>query len=159
EIRVLTLLPGTYDDPIDIKLTKHWIENDPTYEALSYVWGIEMSVHLASVNNILMEITENLDIALRHLRYESEHRFMWIDALCINQEDMQERNHQVQLMGPIYANATKVVIWLGPSADNSDYVMDCVGKRDIEEPKIPYFCHYVNKLLERPWFYRVWVVQ
>lgn len=58
-------------------------------------------------------VTPNLDLALRHLRLTSQRRTLWIDALCINQEDEDEKMAQIQRMGLIYANASAVVIWLG----------------------------------------------
>ena len=60
-------------------------------------------------------ITHNLAIALRHLRHAKKPRILWIDALCINQDDLPERSAEVLEMGSIYSNARQVIVWLGPS--------------------------------------------
>lgn len=156
--RLLTLAPGSYQDPIEIKLTEHNIEEDLTqYEALSYVWGDEMHDFPATVNDCRVWITENLNTALRHLRFpkpgekdgdqadapnnlvgeEKKHtgnRVMWIDALCIDQTNISERNHQVKLMGQIYHTARRVVVWLGPTENHSDFVMDCISAAVSQGP-------------------------
>ena len=91
----------------------------PQYEALSYVWGVEYSTRKVTVNGNAMQITENLDCALRHLRYTAAKRYLWIDALSMSQEDTQERNYQVRIMGNVYSSAFGVLVWLGP-VDKSD---------------------------------------
>jgi hypothetical protein len=59
-----------------------------------------------------------------YLRSPDTDRALWMDALCINQEDVIERNQQVYLMGSIYSQAREVLVWLGPEKDNSDLAMD-----------------------------------
>jgi Heterokaryon incompatibility protein (HET) len=54
---------------------------------------------------------------------EKQERQFWIDALCINQEDVSERNHQVRMIGKIYSQAQGIVAWLGRARNNSDPVM------------------------------------
>lgn len=68
-------------------------------------------------------ITENLDIALRHLRYEETPRYLWIDALCINQANEPEKSKQVANMGTAFKKADHVIAWLGPKENNSDLAM------------------------------------
>lgn len=68
-------------------------------------------------------ITNNLDAALRHLRYEESPRYLWIDALCINQANNAEKSKQVATMGTIFRNADRVTAWLGPKESNSDLAM------------------------------------
>ncbi|KAF2263611.1 heterokaryon incompatibility, partial [Lojkania enalia] len=148
-----------FEDPIELTLSTRSLSDVPEYEALSYVWGIEKCKSPVTVNDCSQVITENLDIALRHLRLKSEPRTLWIDAVCINQEDVAERNYQVSLMGSIYSKASHVVVFLGPEADKSGFVMDCIASRYAEDSHMPYFIYYANKLAERPWFTRVWVVQ
>lgn len=195
-IRLLTLAPGDYHDPIKIELAIHDLdEHLPTYDALSYVWGDAMSDAPAMVNGCPRHITENLATALKHLRCpksqnviertkkdahvkcrndclgEEERnmgdRVLWIDALCIDQRNVEERNHQVKLMSRIYHSARRVVIWLGPSDDSSDFVMDCVAAAALSRSQFghiapeneAYFILHATKLLNRPWFERIWVVQ
>ncbi|EON70018.1 hypothetical protein W97_09284 [Coniosporium apollinis CBS 100218] len=103
----------------------------PVYEALSYTWGstdnretayVESSASLSPSSGPItatIQIGQNLASALRHLRYQAEARVLWIDAMCINQEDIAERNEQVQRMATIYRLAYRVVVWLGPETGNS----------------------------------------
>jgi hypothetical protein len=70
-----------------------------------------------------MKVTPNLDIALRHLRSEKHDRYLWIDAVCINQEDKPEISHQIARMSHIYEKAEQVLAWLGKDEDNSQTAM------------------------------------
>ena len=79
------------------------LQDGPSYEALSYVWGDESVRAPILANGVLTTVTTNLESALRHLRLPDEARVMWVDALCIDQNDMSERNHQVSIMGEIYS--------------------------------------------------------
>jgi len=76
QIRLAILAPGSYDDVLDLRLRIEKLEEDnaPEYEALSYVWGQDTSPQQARVNGTPMNITENLDCALRHLRYQDKSR-------------------------------------------------------------------------------------
>jgi hypothetical protein len=95
----------------------------PPYEALSYVWGdpddeysIEISRPSVSLQGELgtsLQVRRNLHAALRRLRYPDRIRTMWIDAICINQQDDKEKTQQVKMMKDIYSNAQGVLIWLG----------------------------------------------
>ena len=86
----------------------------PHYEALSYTWGESTQDHTILLNGgVRISITDNLHRALRRVRYVTKIRTLWIDALCINQDDDIERSHQVQVMGLIYKTASCVNIWLG----------------------------------------------
>jgi hypothetical protein len=130
-IRILELHPGTLNDPL--RCDFHYAnlrQLHMCYEALSYVWGdpnkqeydyltgvrskIITTIHC---NNHIKQINPNLDIALRHIREQSKSVHLWVDALCINQEDDRERGHQVTLMGSVYRNAQRVVIWIGEKSD------------------------------------------
>jgi hypothetical protein len=71
-------------------------------------------------------ITKNLDIALRHLRYKEATRYLWIDALCINQASNSEKSKQVAIMGTIFKTADRVTAWLGPEDSNSELAMGWV---------------------------------
>ncbi|KAK3214936.1 hypothetical protein GRF29_19g1733159 [Pseudopithomyces chartarum] len=115
EIRLLELLPGTFSETIKIHLYKAKLKDLPVYEALSYAWGRELhDEEPALVNGTPFIVTDNLDCALRYLRLPKTRRTLWIDALCINQEDTFERNQQVQLMCFVYSNASNVLVWLHP---------------------------------------------
>jgi hypothetical protein len=85
----------------------------PAYEALSYVWGSELAESYIKLNNLRYGITSNLDAALKVLHKVKTERLLWIDSICINQADIEERNQQARLMKAIYQQAQRVVIWLG----------------------------------------------
>ncbi|KAF3038859.1 hypothetical protein E8E12_008434 [Didymella heteroderae] len=97
EIRIAVLQPGTFDDPIIVQFVRRELARAaPAYEALSYVWGPEDDPSHVEVNlqarTGKVRITQNLDIALRHLRYKETTRYLWIDALCINQANNAEKS-------------------------------------------------------------------
>lgn len=130
EIRLVELLPrATNSSPYDERALRcnvfHISLNDkPDYAALSYAWGDPQDTQIIMVGHTSVPVTRNLYSALEHLRYEKTARFIWIDALCINQSDTEEKFRQVQLMREIYQRATFVAIWLGPADSTSDKVMD-----------------------------------
>ena len=84
------------------------------FEALSYFWGNEEADRTLSIDNTLFSIKPNLESALRELSKGKVERLLWIDAICINQADLNERNEQVRMMSSIYRQAARVVIWIGP---------------------------------------------
>ncbi|KAI1269257.1 HET-domain-containing protein [Xylariaceae sp. FL1019] len=108
------------------------------YEALSYAWGSPDRTKVISLYNEGMsrklDIPNNLFVALRHLRYSDEERTLWVDAICIDQENAPERSKQVQRIGEIFSLAAKVIIWLGPSFEDSDLALAVV--HDLGEKAI-----------------------
>jgi hypothetical protein len=129
------------------------------YTALSYTWGMKTSLSTVSVNGYRLEVTKNLEIALRHLRLIDDTKTLWIDALCIDQNNTLERNQQVQLMAQIYGTATETIIWLGPTTDGSDWVLDKLISGEVEDNDAFAFSYRLLQLLSRPWWTRVWVIQ
>ncbi|XPS95616.1 hypothetical protein M3J09_004901 [Ascochyta lentis] len=164
EARVLYLEPGLFHDDVRVRLQVVSLDDDPTYETLSYAWGTEQSPRSVLVNGThYLTITQNLDCALRHLRYRSIYpRVLWIDALCINQQDLEERSHQVQLMSTVYTQAADVLKWLGPDK-NKDFTRFLRYLTYQVTPKSPEelspLLRDAVRLVELPWFYRVWVAQ
>ncbi|KAG7123715.1 Heterokaryon incompatibility protein 6 like [Verticillium longisporum] len=138
-IRLVTLLPGTPADTLSVHLHAHSLDDAaalPDYEALSYVWGspgesFPVTVAPPSPATIdggaTLTVPRNLHEALLHLRGPAAARTMWIDALCINQQDLGERAAQVQHMGALYRGAARVVVWLGPEADDSARALELVA--------------------------------
>jgi hypothetical protein len=87
DIRVVELVPGRYDDPIQLLLRTENLNKSAQYEALSYAWGTDVSSRRALVDGYPVPVTESLDLGLRRLRYDNRPRTLWIDALCMNQTD------------------------------------------------------------------------
>lgn len=93
---------------------KSWLHPKYNYEALSYVWGQSVGNHTITLDGKRgVPVTDNLYAALRRLRRPDRQRTLWVDAVCINQKNVEERSWQVQMMGRIYSTAARVVIWLG----------------------------------------------
>lgn len=118
DIRLVEVQAGNWHDAIRCTLLSASFSSDPKpeYEALSYVWGSrksEQQLYLTDRESRYVQITHNLDCALRRLRRSDGDRCLWIDALCINQANDLERAQQVSLMGRIYASAKSVIVYLG----------------------------------------------
>jgi ankyrin repeat protein len=115
--RLLRLCSGS-DAPIQCDLFDARLDELIEYEALSYTWGDSERPIKIIIDGNPMLVTMNLFEALWDIRYPSKDRILWIDAICINQDDMKERGHQVKHMASIYKSAERVVVWLGqPSLD------------------------------------------
>ncbi|KAF4633092.1 hypothetical protein G7Y89_g5033 [Cudoniella acicularis] len=112
EIRLVHLQPRAISDEIKCSLVTIKLD-DAQYEALSYEWGPVSPELPLIMNESWIDVRENLWWALHHLQLENETRVLWIDALCINQQDTAERNHQVTQMGKIYSSATRCIAWIG----------------------------------------------
>ena len=130
EIRLLVLHPGLRDEPISCSTFIASLDQLPAYEALSYVWGkpdalqTSADLNLSLVNNqehwssIKVDgskfmVSENLAAAMRALRFREDSRVLWIDSICINQADNAEKSHQVGMMGAIYEQSQRCLLWLG----------------------------------------------
>ncbi|KAJ9647155.1 hypothetical protein H2199_002141 [Coniosporium tulheliwenetii] len=124
EIRILTIHPSwRLAAPRECTLSKASLSDKPVYGALSYVWGDPSVTTPIIVNGVEVQVTTNLDSALRHICQERFPLILWVDAICINQEDLAERSQQVQLMGKIYSQAEGVMVWLGEAAEKSDLAL------------------------------------
>lgn len=121
EIRVIHLEGGVDDSPI--KCTLHKVELSstppPIYDALSYTWGDATDTREIILNGYVVDITFNLFQALRRLRQGADKQIIWVDAVCINQLDLDERSQQVGLMRKVYSLCVQAVIWLGEPPDQA----------------------------------------
>ena len=89
------------------------------YEAISYCWSSSQSKTSILLEGLSFEVPCSAAEALHNLRYADLARVVWIDALCIDQENLEERSQQVRMMGDVYRNSTRTLIWLGPSLDDN----------------------------------------
>src|SRR4051812_35088652 len=94
-IRLLHLEPGSDGTPLKASLSIHDLDRQFSYDALSYVWGTPDLNKSHSINEQELRITHNLHIILCYLRYPERVRILWIDAICINQQDGTEKGPQV----------------------------------------------------------------
>ncbi len=140
------------------------------YSAVSYCWGDkpEYSHELACRDPrhplTALKITPNVDSLLRHLRKPHKSRHLWIDAICLNQEDQDEMSTPAMLMGVIYSQAKKVHIWLGAETDGR-LAADAFGllRRIVlgdDACRVsPDELAILRPLFGRSWFGRRWVIQ
>jgi Heterokaryon incompatibility protein (HET) len=118
DIRLVELLPNQKKESntnsiIACRLHIISFQDCPPYEALSYHWGDSSVTLPITLDGKPFYVTINLAEALHCLAPPEKSRFLWIDAICINQSDSSERSHQVQRMGRIYNDAKRVLVWLG----------------------------------------------
>jgi hypothetical protein len=114
-LRFIELLAGEPSHPVEVKLHHGTLSDLPKVAAISYEWGENVRRHKVLCEGRVLKVTTNLLDLLRALRSAGETRHLWIDALCINQEDLDERSKQVPMMKDIYQKAAIVLIWIGPS--------------------------------------------
>ncbi|KAF2108985.1 heterokaryon incompatibility protein-domain-containing protein, partial [Lophiotrema nucula] len=126
-IRLLRLKSRAHSPYITCEILHCNIENDYDYIALSYAWGPEGENECILVDGCLCTISAHLTGALQHLQKDDEDCLYWIDQLCINQADDEEKSDQVYRMGSIYERAQCVVVWLGKPDDDSDLLMVFFG--------------------------------
>ena len=161
EIRVLEVEAGSTKEGIRARLKRVSLGTSPAYEALSYVWGSPKDQKAILVDGSPFHVTTNLATALHYLRYEDRPRTLWIDAICINQSDYDERQQQVQIMRDIYASATKVLAWLGEPSDDSDLAMKLVQKTELQKVQVKNSVEAIAfaNLCSRPYWTRIWILQ
>lgn len=186
--------PNPNFDPMHYQLPEDYPYPDfePEYEALSYFWGDPKETETIYIQTPTesrsLEIGHNLAVALQHLRYEDNPRSLWVDAICINQEDSGERSAQVRRMASIYKMAYRVVVWLGPESADSTLALltiarigaqvECIDdlsqycplpgcteleleldREDLFESLTEQHWESLDHLLKREWFSRLWVMQ
>jgi hypothetical protein len=144
----------------------------PSYEAVSYYWGNSARTLQLVCDNHTLKITANVDTLLRHLRKKEDPRWLWIDAICINQEDDADKAQQVPRMDAIFGRAKKVHVWLGEEEINDnvsstfEYLGDAASAWNVKSGKEKSTrslsieqATMVARLFSRPWFCRRWALQ
>ncbi|SPO05250.1 uncharacterized protein DNG_07937 [Cephalotrichum gorgonifer] len=173
----------------------------PNFNAFSYEWNYNISdlpeiVSAVIVNGHRVQITKNLAVLLTRYRnirqiipdFKAFQMPIWIDALCIDQSNAQERNHQVGLMGAIYSGAKATLTWLGENENDSDYAMGMIPEigskiiksmggdimawvdpeqqpelwqsdKDDRSRSLNRFWDSIGSLMKRSYWKRAWIVQ
>lgn len=170
----------TFQDPALKRAPKH-----SEYMAVSYVWGDESERMTIGINNASVKVTHNLYQFLKQMRSQKYWRGpYWVDAICINQSDDEEKSNQVSMMSRIFSETWLGIVWLGPQSDDSHMAFDLFEgfEAKIQEVhnrrtfpnaralKDVWFGDYLAsssprawqaafKLWSRPWFHRIWTVQ
>jgi hypothetical protein len=182
--RLLEIEDDLRNSTINCTLTSYSLLVAPLYQALSYVWGPPATTNGKSIqcNGHDFFVTDNLYGALRRLKTIRDCRFIWIDQVCINQNDLQERSQQVSIMRDIYSQAGLVNAWLGvtdspesarvadmistmasdswPHTMESDETFDDKKLQSLGLPpqNSPTYIAF-NNMLSIPYFSRVWIIQ
>ncbi|EDU46084.1 conserved hypothetical protein [Pyrenophora tritici-repentis Pt-1C-BFP] len=170
------------DTPFCGRLITTSLNESPDYVALSYVWGkgsssdpiLHLDGHPLQIRACLWQALEELTTHVNPIR-------LWVDQICIDQNNEKEKEQQVQLMSRIYAQAQRVIGWLGSHADDSHLAFDLLVMLGQTQHNSEWWraAHAVMKdgglknifnptlgprratasLVRRPWFYRLWIVQ
>lgn len=166
----------TAPDKIRCTFSLASLHDEPCYEALSYVWGTSGPTASVLLHGRSFPVTHNLETILRHLRRE-EDRILWIDALCINQDDVDERSHQVSEMHDIYSRAFRVIAYLGEAweginstfelmgfaGDHPDHHWNSTSARNLTSCGFDIASalqrHSIERFFSSPWWTRIWTVQ
>ena len=181
-IRLLYLEPGAPNQSLKACLETVKIGEAPPYEAISYAWGNKQEVERILVGDTSLDIPKSLHTAIRRVRSPDKPLILWADAICINQFDVNERSHQVSIMGHIFRKADRVLVWIGNddeeerSEDVIKFVHDVVLTIGVNRGPINSAFYNLKlpskltpeevvqwtgiaRLFNKPWFQRVWTVQ
>ncbi|KAK1833681.1 heterokaryon incompatibility protein-domain-containing protein [Podospora conica] len=174
QIRLLELLPGPPADTVQGRLFVIDSPRHHEYEALSYVWGSQTIQHAITLNGRPHTVGTNLHDALVSLRLPDQVRYLWVDAVCINQMDDEEKNAQVCLMGKVFHQAQTVAIFLGMPTNKSYALVDFLHRskrtehvaqedalaiiNEVGMDAAAVVASFVE-LCDREWWGRVWVLQ
>ncbi|KAJ4375102.1 hypothetical protein N0V83_002185 [Neocucurbitaria cava] len=173
EIRLLQVQPGNTLSTISCDFLYADLASAKDYAALSYTWGTAAPSIPILLHGKVTLVSENLYLALLHLRKRGV-ALIWVDALCINQEDLAERARQVSHMEEVYRRASLVWVWLGDSDEFSELALDELHglgqyldwdgavpqERLVQElDQHPQRWRAISELLYRPWFRRMWIIQ
>lgn len=185
-IRLLQIHRGAFANDIKCTLFEAPLSEATVvpYKALSYAWGgtDHTSGPVLIVGKWEVDIKENLFVALRYIRREDEDVYLWVDALCINQDDEEEKSDQVNQMGRVYETAEEVIVWLGLPTKDVHMLFDLITQVDQSVQRLyvssgrktwedwsreqvtqlrvwPGTTEALEDLLQQSWFERVWILQ
>ncbi|EAQ83363.1 hypothetical protein CHGG_09767 [Chaetomium globosum CBS 148.51] len=166
QIRLLTIHPGLADSPLQCTLTVVSLKpNPPPYVAISYTWGPPMPTAVITIDGKPMVVRERCRNALRTMRSHRIDVPIWIDAICINQNDTHEKSFQVGMMGTIYHGAQSVAACLecGDSLTMMRNLYPLIPPTlDTSQAQDEIFERWqaaVHDMLGNPYFTRMWIVQ
>jgi hypothetical protein len=186
ELRLLHVRQST--DCCSFEIVHHDLSENLKYETVSYVWGSPERTHtLLLGDNATFALTSSLSTALPYLAARSTTGYLWIDQICINQADVEERNIEVPKMGSIYESATRVIAWLGEDNSETRLVQDIIETAgEMPKESTPKgsnylrgdskfadsvsslfsvqqgqdsYLHALSHFLRNPWFRRTWCFQ
>lgn len=174
QIRLICIDPAINDresSPIHINLEVHSNDGGPEYEALSYAWGGENGdssqtwpLFIGPYWDVMLQ-TKNCWDALRYLRPYRGIRLLWVDAVCINQNDQVEKVNQISKMGEIYNRCMRTIVWLSENVAEPDHAAAdrnmYPARRSIKDLVTGNACGTttIEQLLKLRYFQRIWIIQ
>jgi hypothetical protein len=181
QTRILRLRHGETQDELKAELLTVYMTEDTgavlkdederiKYVALSYCWGSQVFDRAIRIRDVPYPITETLYLALKRIRSRQDDEYLWVDMLCINQHDPQERASQVINMLQIFRKAVMVVIWLDDHDLRSAWFFHCMSAMlpsgRVASASIALCTYHTNLLISgihaisvKPWYRRIWVQQ
>ena len=167
-IRLLTVQPGETTS-ISCRLSESELHSEvrPQYKALSYTWGTDTQNECILIDGQAFPVRRNLRLFLKRLQRQDQPVLIWIDAICINQSDVVERNQQVKIMDHIYVEAEEVIAWLGDDprgvarvlrVQHSPESADSEVTQNITSSPLDWN-EAISDLVSRPYWRRAWIVQ
>ncbi|KAN0099376.1 Heterokaryon incompatibility protein (HET) domain containing protein, partial [Hyaloscypha variabilis] len=186
-IRILCLYPAqSHSDPLEFdlehrarsELLTDCSETALHYDAVSYVWGTPVFPHsmYSRQQATYLKITPSVNSFLHQFRKKAGARLLWVDAICLDQKNDDEKSEQVPLMGEIYSQARKVRIWLGEGNENTNKAFKFLSLVAVMKRKNGTLSHALfmealfkifasesvqalEGILCDPWFGRRWIIQ
>ncbi|KAF4631373.1 hypothetical protein G7Y89_g6768 [Cudoniella acicularis] len=147
----------------------------PEFEAISYTWGKHPPSIPISVNGRHLLVTKAVEDLVLYMQSIFKSKIYWVDALCINQHDIDERNQQVPRMRDIYQKATRVLVWLGPSpsigatlsTNRMIRTLNWVKTESVETVQLlpiireqeEHLFRSLVDLFTHEWWHRMWIIQ
>lgn len=188
EIRLLLVKPGAGDEPVSATFKHVFLSHNhkPRYETISYTWGDPTQRSTINLHGKSMSVSKSSERVVRRMRHPKWVRVLWIDAICVNQDDKRERGHQVGIMADIYGSTWRNLVWLGEDDDytaaavesieelNEEFRRETDDLSKVRDTLFTFRGQYkqsskqvlakINpEALEHfytlPWFSRLWVVQ
>lgn len=194
EIRLLVLQPGEFEQELVCFLVPRSLGGNREYEAVSYIWGSDQATDLINIvsyksgsrpkshssrdltmsNHSLRDLTvsktyvkSNLYAALRHLRHAKQEITLWVDALCINHDDRDEKASQVSKKIEIYNQASNVIVWLGLGSPSTSIAFNFIPEvlnlnrfdELVKDPSKLQCWRALAELMKNPLFDRRWFIQ
>jgi hypothetical protein len=175
-IRILHLVPSlSRQGPVSCHLEHVTLRDKPQFNAISYRWGDLRVPEYVLLNGIRTAVSQNLHHVLETLSAQEQGHTptLWVDALCINQSDYQERSHQVPLLAKVYETAKEVVICAGVATDADEGIIKALKNRattifehgDLKQPSSTdeisedFDHNRAVELLSDEYWTRMWTVQ
>lgn len=184
-MRLLEVLSDNHSEDIKVRcrITTWPIDNIPPYRAISYTWGDPESNTTILINDRAFRVRTNCEFVLKQAYWYEKTYYYWVDAICINQESLEEKSMQVSIMGSIYKRAAHVLACVGDHADDSAFLFHKLKQRAFTErlfrtnslalsstlslrfqlgnkfSTTVRFLQAVAPFIERPYFTRLWILQ